>query len=714
MAPKGTPVDPGLISRVASQLGGALGSALDGTVGAFIRGAAEAWFGPLNPLPPVAPPETKGRQFDYPVGSNIVVRPRGEQGEGAIGFEDLRRMADPAQGGLDLLRLGIETRKDQMAALRWSVRARDGKSDGGQKARDIELALRRPDRIHTFSVWQRMLLEDLFVIDAPCIYVAPAVKGKRVPQVMDGALVKPLIDGSGRTPLPPDPAYQQALHGLPAVPYTADELIYAPRNRRSHRIYGFSPVEQVVTIVNIALRRQLSQLEYYTAGSVPDVVFGTPESWNKDQVSAFQNWWDSILSGNTEERRRARFVPGGVKPFPLKPDQLNDEFDEWLARIICYAFSLPPTALVKQMNRATSETQKESAAEEGLEPLKLHFGEIMGEVLEKAFDAPELEFVWQDEEIADPKVKADVAVALAGGPVFDVDEVRADMYAKPALTPEQRERMKPAPPALAFAGADDAVTSKGQAEKIAKARRSLRPIDRNRVQVVAARAAMQAATAGFLAELGAKVAASLRQVAKAAEDDEGAPKTAADHVDDADWTSYRDQVRPRLVDVAKDGAAEALRQVDREMDALLSQANERAVAWAEKHAATLVKQVRETTRDRIRELVTSGLEAGKSNDVIADELEESLWFSDSRAETIARTETAFADVQGNLEGWRASGVVAARRWKTSQNEAGTCEQCLALGGAVMPLDEEFPEGDPPLHPNCECDLIPVVAEPDDE
>jgi hypothetical protein len=45
---------------------------------------------------------------------------------------------------------------------------------------------------------------------------------------LDGATIKRLIDDWGRTPLPPPPAYQQILKGVPAVDYGADELIYAP------------------------------------------------------------------------------------------------------------------------------------------------------------------------------------------------------------------------------------------------------------------------------------------------------------------------------------------------------------------------------------------------------------------------------------------------------------------------------------------------------
>jgi phage portal protein BeeE len=66
---------------------------------------------------------------------------------------------------------------------------------------------------------------------------------------------------------PPAPAYQQILKGVPAVDYGADELIYAPRNPRVHKAYGFSPVEQVQMSVNIALRRQIYQCADLSAGA---------------------------------------------------------------------------------------------------------------------------------------------------------------------------------------------------------------------------------------------------------------------------------------------------------------------------------------------------------------------------------------------------------------------------------------------------------------
>jgi hypothetical protein len=75
-----------------------------------VGGLRSARFGPSQPLAPEAPPDTAGRQFDYPVGYNLRLQPRQDE---ATGFAEPRGLAD----GYDLVRLAIETRKDQIEAL---------------------------------------------------------------------------------------------------------------------------------------------------------------------------------------------------------------------------------------------------------------------------------------------------------------------------------------------------------------------------------------------------------------------------------------------------------------------------------------------------------------------------------------------------------------------------------------------------------------------
>ena len=139
----------------------------------------------------------------------------------------------------------------------------------------------------------------MFVIDAATLYCQRTRSGQLCAlQQLDGSTLKRVIDDWGRTPQPfaaddgttiYPPAYQQVLKGMPAVNYSARDIVYRPRNVRAHRVYGYSPVQQVLMTVNIALRRQLWQLDYFTEGSIPDALIGVPQGWTPDQIKQFQD-----------------------------------------------------------------------------------------------------------------------------------------------------------------------------------------------------------------------------------------------------------------------------------------------------------------------------------------------------------------------------------------------------------------------------------------
>ena len=206
----------------------------------------------------------------------------------------------------------IETRKDQIAAMNWTVRPRLTGARAGAAARSgaIRDFLAMPDRRHDFATWLRMLIEDMLVIDAATLYPRYARSGSLYAlDVVDGATIKPLIAEDGRSPAPPDPAYQQVLHGVPAADFATDELLYLPRNVRSHRLYGFSPVEQIALTINIALRREQATLDYYNTGSIPDSFATLPKEWTVDQIRQFQDYFDALMSGNLARRRMVKFMP---------------------------------------------------------------------------------------------------------------------------------------------------------------------------------------------------------------------------------------------------------------------------------------------------------------------------------------------------------------------------------------------------------------------
>src|SRR5580692_3670500 len=94
---------------------GVVQRAIEGVRYAITGVSPETWFGPMQPLKPMAPADVAGRRFDYPTGYNLQYSPRSYE---PVGFADLRALAD----NCDILRLVIETRKDQIEAQDWDIR----------------------------------------------------------------------------------------------------------------------------------------------------------------------------------------------------------------------------------------------------------------------------------------------------------------------------------------------------------------------------------------------------------------------------------------------------------------------------------------------------------------------------------------------------------------------------------------------------------------
>ncbi|HTV88002.1 MAG TPA: phage portal protein [Stellaceae bacterium] len=389
---------------------------------AQFRNVFQPGQGIFSPGYPLAPPEPeRTRIWDFPVGVNTIYTPRSYE---PISFAELRALADAH----DLTRLAIETRKDQLESLEWAIRPAAPKGAAGdwrQRAAQVAQFWRRPDSERPFATWLRDLVEDLLVIDAPALEIRRNRGGDISGlDVVDGATFKLLFDDTGRRPRPPAPAFEQIIHGRPWKLLTSDDVIYVPRNPRPWKAYGFSPVEQIVMTVNIGLRRQVMQLQHFTDGNVPPGLLNAPDGWSAEQIRQFQDWFDSVLAGNTGGRTRLLWGPGGTKYQPFKEAPYKDQFDEWLARIVCYAFSLPPTAFVQQMNRATADAAQDAALAEGLAPLKGWVKRLADHVIQDRLGHADLEFAWLEERAADPAEQAKTLDLYVRDDIYTVNEAR--------------------------------------------------------------------------------------------------------------------------------------------------------------------------------------------------------------------------------------------------------------------------------------------------
>jgi hypothetical protein len=125
-------------------------------------------------------------------------------------------------------------------------------------------------------------------------------------------------------------------------------------------------------------------------------------------------------------------MPADFKLIEARQPPLKDQYDEWLARIICYAFSVPVSPFVSQVNRATGETMRQQATQEGLVPLKAWVKNALDHVIHECMNEPTLEFVWVGDDAIDPLEQAQTLNILVSAGIKTREEARADLGLAPA------------------------------------------------------------------------------------------------------------------------------------------------------------------------------------------------------------------------------------------------------------------------------------------
>ena len=292
------------------------------------------------------------RLWDFPIGINTVYEPRTDA---PVSFAELRALADSH----DITRLAIETRKDQLEKLDWTIKPRAMcRVDGEVRLRAFRLRnsgagptahrRSRPGCARCWKTcWSSMRrLSNCGATEA----VRSSVSTSSTEQRSSSCSMRPAAAkaaGAGFRTGHPGPA-MEALDArrtaLPAAQPAAAQGVRvrpgrADRHDGQHR--AAAPGDAAAA---------------FHRGQCAAGLLTAPDGWSVEQIRQFQEWFDSVLAGNAGARSRLVWAPSGTAYQAFTEAPYKDEFDEWLARIVCYAFSLPPTAFVRQVNRATAET----------------------------------------------------------------------------------------------------------------------------------------------------------------------------------------------------------------------------------------------------------------------------------------------------------------------------------------------------------------------
>lgn len=169
---------------------------------------------------------------------------------------------------------------------------------------------------------------------------------------------------------------------------------------------------------------------------------------------------------------------------------------------------------------------------------------------------------------------------------------------------------------------------------------------------------------------------------------------------------------PLLNEVATAAGNQALQLIDHPKPYVLLDFRNKIRQRVELFAGSMIK----TDKDKLIDIITEGVREGRSVPDIRRNITDTFdSYSKMQAERITRTEVLKVSNQAALDAWEQSGVVEGKEWLTAPGADAECEQyngkiVYNLGGNFFTPQNEFEDGDPPIHPNCRCVVLPIVAE----
>ena len=528
----------------------------------------------------------------------------------------------------------------------------------------------------------------------------------------------------------------------------ADQLVYSPRNPRVDSRWGFSPVEQIIVTLSIASNRQAFLRDYYVSGNIPEGLLPMPESWTMQQIKDFQNWFDSMLAGNLARKRRMIMIPATERGAQFSKDKLlTDGTDDYLVKVVAYAFSISPQNLIKQVNRGTAKESSDVAQIEGLEPYLKHIENVMNDLVQIAKPGTECEFAYQDEREMDPVKQAQVDNIYVNNGTYSRNETRVargdDPRPEPgadALTVTTASgcvQLDDAVEQGANQGQDDADPEAGPNPK--KPAAKLRK--RGAIKLIGgdltpkSRQARNEATrllTRFLKDQSLRVSKQARTAFVKSQKVRKDTETDTDRalailaMLQFDYPTLYKALGPYLEIAAEEGAKAGAYQAAANLGADLSATLETAVDQAKKAAGDRALEmvglgvqddgtiaeatgahwaISTTANDDVLNAIKQAIKENWTPDQLESVIQASTVFSADHAEMTADNEITRQQAGGHLLSWRASGMVLEYAWHALPGCCPVCEGFAELGS--VPVGHEFAPMiyAPGAHPFCRCSLV---------
>ena len=520
------------------------------------------------------------------------------------------------------------------------------------------------------------------------------------------------------------------------VPFEASEIIHFKRFNPTDQYRGMGTVAAAALPIDTNEYAAEWQRNFFGNSAMPSALLQSEGKLSQDQYDRIRANWDSKYKG-VQNAHRMAILEGNLKFTPISPTARDMQFSEGrkdLRDEIMAIFRVPKTILgiTEDVNLASAQATEYVFAKYVIKPKMKAFIETLNEYYLPLFGLDttkyRLGFIDPVPENLDQQRldRADGITHYYMTPNEARNQIGLDpieggdsLYVPSLYTPVGGQ-----PETEDNPNEDNAENAEKRKKKLKKLFKKERKIKINVKKTAAKRNAYIAGQissahkifVGLNEQLMSMLLENLKSKSGRTEFRKSRKTKAANDLVRLLFSNYKDWVG-LIFNATKDGMTTVMEQSGKDalaevgVDMTFDLQNPRALDYLNQHAMENATSYTDTMKEDIALEVQQGVEEGQSVDQIAGTLGEFFdGQSDYRAERLARTETIDAYAQGNLEGYRQSGVVTGKEWLFDGGDCTSGECPDNEDDGTIALDDNFSSGDdaPPAHPNCECALQPVT------
>lgn len=533
--------------------------------------------------------------------------------------------------------------------------------------------------------------------------------------------------------------------------YPAEDVVHFKLPNPGNPYRGKSKVEAAAEEIDTYNLAREANKNFFKRGMITNFFLSTDKALTEEQTVSITNKLNSAYRG-AQNAFKVMVMSGGLKPEPIQASNRDSQFIDqmkYLRDVIMSVFGNTPSVLgiVEDVNRANAEAGILNWKRSTIKPEMQAITDTLNEFLVPRF-GDNLILGFKDPVPEDRDSKVTEAVQLVGSKIITQNEARESLGYDAVQDEGADELNRPIPPQLQINeeelpksvqninykavfrrnGAYDKLIKWKQLKEAAKpiartiingrkkkdTKEPVRYHPRFTNEVVMEHYAKQMhvidANEDIFADKVKKFIDSIVEKAVSNIPDEIADMKQKALIDEEDEIARAViDFTPLLNDVALLSGQQALSLIG-DNSPYISRSLRPSI---EKRVKLFAQSMLETDQAKITDMIAKGLADGSSvaniQKQITDEFEQ---YSRMQAERITRTEVLRASNVGTLDAFEQSDVVVGKQWLT----AGATDECAQYEGKVeynlkgnfFAPDNEFQDGDPPLHPNCRCTLLPVL------